>query len=618
MSSNEQMISEREELLRRNADTSGLLPYENNMENLSKIIDIAKDLNLSDDVRELEKINKRLSLPNKELILPLVGEFSAGKTSLINALTDSKGLEVASTPTTATIYNIRFGQEKNFAVVYDKNGNAVKECCDFSELKNAELGDMAVVHIFDTSKKVSKSTIILDTPGLSSGDSKHQEALLSCFPLADAFLMVSDIEQALPDSLLEFAEMSQLAKKQIFLILTKIETKTKNEIEAVKKYILEDMNIKLPIGKLACVSSEKNELSELLELFEHIQKHKNEIVNKSARVRIGDIAKGIIANIDEVLKAKDFNDDELNSRIKELDNEIEQLQRAVDYLIKDAKTNIDDLCNKSRREFKDRTFGKLNNIAQQKDINYQEKVKQAVNTASTLILGNFKRDLTLAIRSIAEKRKADFGDIQLDVFNRLDIDNISLDDLGELDANLSECGNETVKIASKSLILIKDAIMFYKAAGKKAALEAGKEAAKQGTKVLVKEAGKEVTEKVFEKTILGKILSFDDKLIEGFTETVMKDIIDVGKSQRHLAIRNYMDSILPQFETQINTIKEKLVYDISNLFKEDIKLNGKQLKDLLTQTKSERKNKSEEHEQRMLKLADFRKQLTTEKENENA
>ena len=73
------------------------------MGNTEKLHDIADYLGLSDIVSELEAIDLRSRQENANLILPLVGEFSSGKTTLINALTDSKKLETSTKPTTATI-----------------------------------------------------------------------------------------------------------------------------------------------------------------------------------------------------------------------------------------------------------------------------------------------------------------------------------------------------------------------------------------------------------------------------------------------------------------------------------------------------------------------------------
>ena len=71
-----------------------------------KLIEVAQELDFKDLVKDLQLIKKHEDSPTCPLVLPLVGEFSSGKTTLINALTDSKSLETATKPTTATIFEI--------------------------------------------------------------------------------------------------------------------------------------------------------------------------------------------------------------------------------------------------------------------------------------------------------------------------------------------------------------------------------------------------------------------------------------------------------------------------------------------------------------------------------
>ena len=101
------------------------------METLSKLIDIAEYLGLQDVVAELKSIDFRRTQQNASLILPLVGEFSSGKTTLINSLTDSKALETATKPTTATIYEVHFGCDSCHAKVLNEKGvygNSKTDC----------------------------------------------------------------------------------------------------------------------------------------------------------------------------------------------------------------------------------------------------------------------------------------------------------------------------------------------------------------------------------------------------------------------------------------------------------------------------------------------------------
>lgn len=154
------------------------------METIELLYNIAQYLGLSNIEAEIHSIKHRLSQENSSLLLPLVGEFSSGKTSLINSLIDSKKLETATKPTTATIYEVHFGCDTCSATILDENDN-VEKVNDIALLKNESLANAKVVTVFDTSIKVPSSTILVDTPGLSSPDPKHKQALVNFLPKAD-------------------------------------------------------------------------------------------------------------------------------------------------------------------------------------------------------------------------------------------------------------------------------------------------------------------------------------------------------------------------------------------------------------------------------------------------
>ena len=116
---------------------------------IDKLIEIAKKTNSNDLLKELERLNEKANKTDSRLVLPLVGEFSSGKTTLINALTDCKLLEVASIPTTSTIYQIFFSCEKNLVEIIKENGE-IEKISDVSLLKNDELVNTELVNIYDT------------------------------------------------------------------------------------------------------------------------------------------------------------------------------------------------------------------------------------------------------------------------------------------------------------------------------------------------------------------------------------------------------------------------------------------------------------------------------------
>ena len=58
------------------------------MIDIDKLIEIASFIEASDILSELQLLKERINSENQEVVIPLVGEFSSGKTSLINSLID--------------------------------------------------------------------------------------------------------------------------------------------------------------------------------------------------------------------------------------------------------------------------------------------------------------------------------------------------------------------------------------------------------------------------------------------------------------------------------------------------------------------------------------------------
>ncbi len=257
------------------------------MKKLNYLIDVANFLKINDVLAELSYIKSRLNSETTELILPIVGEFSSGKTTFINELTDGKKLETASQPTTSVIYEIYFSSEEEKAEIIFENGE-IKVVEDVGSIKNDHLENVKRIKIYDTSKKIASQTILVDTPGLSSNNPKHLEALSNYLPNADAIFLFTDVNQQITNSLLGFINTNNLVHLPLYIVITKTDTKTKKELEDVKQYI--SKNINLSIDNIISISSEKNDLDEFYQLMSKIQDNKKNIINKALDYRVGKIA----------------------------------------------------------------------------------------------------------------------------------------------------------------------------------------------------------------------------------------------------------------------------------------------------------------------------------------
>ena len=365
------------------------------MESLNRVIEIAESLEQKSIAERLRAIEERAQNPSAQLILPLIGEFSAGKTSLINALIDSKVLEIASLPTTATLYQIIFGAPENKAVALSAEGEEVELQLD--ALKNDELKKYPTVTLFDTSTKVPKDIIFVDTPGLSSPDPKHREVLTSILPQVDAILLTVDANQAVTRSLIDFVKSMRLAEKPIYLILNKIDTKSSSELQDLKRGIARDVD--LPIDSLVCASAYTNNISELQQLLTKIQAEKTQIIAKVDALRTKELIGELRSFIAEVLRSSS-SPKELKEAVRAQERELERLQSNIRQLMERVEEKLSDKIDETQSTLRTQLWSSLNGILSKKGISYNQEIEGEVKRVKMILLQNFTRQVATTIREV--------------------------------------------------------------------------------------------------------------------------------------------------------------------------------------------------------------------------
>ena len=600
------------------------------MENIARILEIASSLGFDDLKKNLERINERAKQTNAELIFPLVGEFSSGKTTLLNALTDCKKLETATKPTTATIYELHFGCEKCFANVLNSNG--LLEEYDIDNLKNEVLKDATVVNIFDTSTKVPSTTILVDTPGLSSPDPKHKQTLIDFLPFADGILLVTDVNQQITRSLTDFIQTMKLAKKPIYLVITKCDTKSKGDLEAAKTYI--SNNCKLPIKQMACISAAKDDLQELYVLLDIIQQDKNNIVKQVDGQRIKNIVNEMLVRMEELLKASS-SDKDLDEAIRRQEYELNVINRNIERLIEDTKSEIEDKERIVIRNFEDTVSERLESLVVGKSDNFDADAVSAINNTASLLFNDYKDDIKRVLQEKARSRRNTEDGISLRSLEEMDMSSYALSGLS-YNLDLNSAGHQYdgwistgVKVAAAV-----GAVVAVASTGGGAAVAA---AATVDNAIDIADTVTDVGSIVSNnRTVdrIEKVVSLAGKASDkfdtidgynqragqhvgtnkGIVESMVGFVTDktMGKPQRKRAIRNYMDNtLMPDFKREIKVVGNQLVVSIKTALQEEASELIETKRSSLETLKQERKEKKEAYNQRINQIRDYKHELMT-------
>ena len=598
------------------------------MEKISTLIEIAEYLGLDNITAELNSIELRSKQENANLVLPLVGEFSSGKTTLINSLTDSKKLETATRPTTATIYEVHFGSDSCAANVVNEKGELIN-VPNIAELKNEDLADAKVVTLFDTSTRVPSTTILVDTPGLSSPDPKHKQTLVNFLPLADAIILVIDINQQVTRSLTDFIETMKLSQRRIYLVLTKSDTKSKDDIEAAKVYI--SKNCQVPVQQVAVVSAATNSLEELYALFDNIQKDKKEILKRVDGQRVKNIVNTLTEQVEDLMNAS-ATDKDLDEAIRRCQYELDKIKRNIDRLVESTSEEIEEYERTVTRRFEDTISSKLSTLVTGKSNNFDAEAVSAINTTATLLVNEYKNGIQSLLREKARSVRGTDNEIPLNSLEELDMADVQVQGLS-YNLDLNTMGHEydgAIKvgvIAAAAVGAVAIAASTVGAAGAVAAdtaIELADTATDVGSMIsttkavsriekaerLVTNAAEKYATVETTSQNVGQQMGSDKGMIDslvGFATDKM-----MGKPQRARAIRNYIDSSLaPEFKSTLNQNSQRLVSSIRDGLQNEASILIGQKTEALNQLKTEKEEKKEAFNQRIEQLRVYKTNLLT-------
>lgn len=199
-----------------------------------------------EDREQLERTLRRLR--DGRFVLAVVGEFSSGKSFLLNALLGKVAheermgvarivglLATDINPSTATITELEYAGEER-ATAYYADGReeriplgrlarfvAVGEEAKLHDAVADERGSPTLVRVAVDSGFLANGFVVADTPGLASINPAHRRATLSYLPGADAVLYLVDTQQPFSDGDASFLGIIRRYIESIFIVQTKID-----------------------------------------------------------------------------------------------------------------------------------------------------------------------------------------------------------------------------------------------------------------------------------------------------------------------------------------------------------------------------------------------------------
>lgn len=159
----------------------------------------------------------------------IVGEFSAGKSTFLNALLGANVLPSAIRPTTATVIRLTYAEQPEVTVTFSNRSTeniAFENLSNFvTERKNpANERNVAEVAIRYPLPLLKNGIELIDTPGVSSLFQAHTDITLDLIPKCDAVLLLATGRQPFSESIGNFLETVRIAVDgKIFYVINKMD-----------------------------------------------------------------------------------------------------------------------------------------------------------------------------------------------------------------------------------------------------------------------------------------------------------------------------------------------------------------------------------------------------------
>jgi GTPase SAR1 family protein len=253
-----------------------------------------------------EEVERTLSdLKEETFRFVVVGEFSRGKSTFINALLGNRLLPSSVEPTTAVLTRIRNGPESRLYVSFRCGGRTEeisyerfqsliappephirdKEKRREYEGRLNELRRIAMVDIQCSSGILQEGIEIVDTPGTNDLDPLREQITYDYIPRADAILFVLSAKQPLTRTECDFLRDRVLRSDvaRIFFILNFADTLSHSDLEVVRNLCLSELASIVGTPRLYLVSAKKTLLSRTgrIAIIEHDQQARFEDLERA-------------------------------------------------------------------------------------------------------------------------------------------------------------------------------------------------------------------------------------------------------------------------------------------------------------------------------------------------
>lgn len=301
------------------------------------------------DIESFGIDNAIANITSTELLIPVIGGFSAGKSSLLNSFLQEEILSVAVTPETALATELHYSTQE-YAEAITPSGECVRfEKSQMEQLKNrASEFSYAKLYLNKQRLKDIEPLVLVDMPGFESPLASHNKAIFEYIRRGVYFVILQSVEHGnITASVRREIDNLLTFERKFSFFLSKSNLKPQSELEDVKSFVQEQLSDYFDYeGQVECIGKDGG--TNLAKIISTL--NPNAIIEDLYLTGLKDRFSQIKQTINTHITALSQDKEQNAKDIQDLKDGLQKLEQQRDSLIAQAQerysdTNISKIIN---------------------------------------------------------------------------------------------------------------------------------------------------------------------------------------------------------------------------------------------------------------------------------